>query len=161
MVRIKLCRRLIPTTCAVLYEIAGTIGPITAVKLIDSVGENFSFFLAPVSLALSGIVWFFIRPTQGQDEPALPEDPVVEIAIPQPGFLRRLYKGTLSHPKEALISIQTLTTYRLLGSFDLEWRCYCIQRSPLHLAYPLLLICTPCTPVRQSREESRSVNVIP
>ena len=118
MVRIKLCRRLIPTTCAVLYEIAGTIGPITAVKLIDSVGENFSFFLAPVSLALSGIVWFFIRPAEGQNEPAEPEDPAVETA-----FLRRLYKSTLCHPKEALISIQTLTIYRLLGSFDLEWRC--------------------------------------
>ena len=161
MVRIKLCRRLIPTTCAVFYETAGTIGPIAAVKLIDSVGENFSFFLAPVSLALSGIVWSFISLTEGQDEPTLPEDPAVEnlavenlalqnLAVEnpalqnpalqnpavenlagavenpiphtpgrEPGFLKRLYKSTLSHPKEALIPIQTLTTYRLLGSFDL------------------------------------------
>ena len=154
------------TTCAVFYETAGTIGPITAVKLIDSVGENFSFFLAPVSLALSGIVWSFIRPTEDQDELALPEDPVIEKAIPhtpvrESSYLKRSYKSTLCHPKEALIPIQALTTYRLLGSFDLEWRCYCAWQSPLHLVYPLLLICTPCTPVRQSRFEARSVNVIP
>ena len=104
MVRRKLRRRLILTTCAVFYETAGTIGPITAVKLIDSVGENLSFFLAPVSLALSGIVWFFIRPTEGQDELALPEDPAIEKAIPhtpvrESSYLKRLYKSTLCHPR--------------------------------------------------------------
>ena len=258
MVRIKLCRRLIPTTCAVFYEIAGTTGPIAAVKLIDSVGENFSFFLTPVSLALSGFVWCFIRQATLPEEnlaaavqnltlqnPAekiqnlaaaiqnlavavenLPvENPAVEnlaasvenlaaavrnltvrnltvqnlaaavqnlaaavqnlaaavqnlaaavqnlalavqnpavqnlaaavqnltqnpavqnlatavqnlaaavqnLAVDdpavEPGFLRRLYRTTLSYPKEALIPIQTLSSYRLLGSFDLEWRCYCV-----------------------------------
>ena len=62
------------------YEIAGTIGPITAVKLIDSVGENISFFLSPVSLALAGLVWFFI-PTE-----VLP--PAVILYQPA-GYLRR------------------------------------------------------------------------
>jgi hypothetical protein len=82
------------TTCAVFYETAGTVGPITAVKLIDSVGENLSFFLSPVSLALAGIVWFFIRPTDSQDDLVSPVDLAVEKAIPhapvkEPGFLKR------------------------------------------------------------------------
>jgi len=154
-----------PTICAVFYETAGTIGPITAVKLIDSVGENLSFFLSPVSLALAAIMWSFIRPTGSQDELALPEDLAVEKAIPhtpvrEPSGFKR-YKAPYINPRRALIPIQTLTTSRLLVSFDLEWRCHCAWQPPIHLAYPLLLICTSCAPVRQSCFECQSVKVIP
>ena len=93
MVRSKLCTRIILTACAVFYETAGTIGPITAVKLIDSVGENLSFFLSPLSLALAGIVWFFIRLTESQQEVAQPADPALQKVIPhtpvkKPGYLK-------------------------------------------------------------------------
>jgi hypothetical protein len=104
MVRNRLGRRVMLTTCAVFYEIAGTIGPITAVKLIDSVGENLSFFLSPVSLALAGIVWFFIRPTGSQDELAFLDDPATEKAIPhtlvrEPGFFKRYIKTPYINPR--------------------------------------------------------------
>jgi len=118
MVRNKLCKRLLLTTCTVFYEFAGTIGPIAAVKLIDSVGENLSFFLSPVSLALAGIVWFCIHPTENEHDPALPEDhrtesehdpalpedPAVEMAIPQapvqePGYLTRYRNASYLNPR--------------------------------------------------------------
>lgn len=83
------------------YELAGTIGPISAVKLIDSVGENLSFFLSPVSLALAGLVWFFIRLAESEQETALPADPAVEKVVPrtpvrEPGYLRRFVKAFYS-----------------------------------------------------------------
>ena len=140
------------TDCAVFYELAGTIGPITAVKLIDSVGENLSFFLSPAALALAGLAWFFIRLAESEQELALPADPAVEKVAPrtpvrEPGYLKRYVKA-FYQPKEALIPGQPLATCRLLGSFDLEWRCHCAWQPPFHLACPLLLICPSCAPVR-------------
>ncbi len=101
MVRSKLCTRIMLTVCVVFYETAGTIGPITAVKLIDSIGENLSFFLSPVSLALAGIVWFLIRLTESQQEVAQPADPAAEQAIPhapvqEPGYLKGYIKAPYS-----------------------------------------------------------------
>ena len=100
MVRSKPCTRISLTAFAVFYETAGTIGPITAVKLIDSVGENLSFFLSPISLALAGIAWSFIRLTESQQEViAQPADPAVEKAIPHTPVKKLGYlKGYIKAP---------------------------------------------------------------
>ena len=89
------------------YETAGTIGPITAVKLIDSVGENESFFLSPVSLALAGLVWFFIRPVENQDALTTSEDSTVKEEIPYtpakgPGYLERYRNSAYFNPRRRL-----------------------------------------------------------
>jgi hypothetical protein len=81
----------------VFYEIAGTIGPVTAVKLMDDVGENLSFFLSPVSLALAGLVWFFIRPAESQHGSTLSGDTAVatemsRTPVKEPGYLKRYRK---------------------------------------------------------------------
>ena len=80
------------------YETAGTIGPITVVKLIDSVGENEAFFLSPVSLALAGVVWFFIRPIERPDDLTTSEDSTVKKETPyplvkEPGYVKRYSKS--------------------------------------------------------------------
>jgi len=91
----------------VFYEFAGTIGPITAVKLIDVVGENQSFFLSPVSLALAGLVWFFIRPVERQDDLPSSEGSAVKMETPytpeEPGFLKRYIISAYFDPMRRLL----------------------------------------------------------